>query len=93
MKTLRLKEKHPMHQKVQKVFDLMDELGLTFEIVSGYCIVRDHKSDRIPGPGERVDLQYIEDSDGYDGCLPPVTEYKLVFDDYSEEQAEEVIES
>jgi|WetSurSiteA1Bulk_404760.scaffolds.fasta_scaffold41969_2 hypothetical protein len=64
---MRLKEEHPLAKDVQRVFDLMDELGLVFSdgamIVSkneGSCLVVDQDS------GETV------------GSIPPLCEFKLV---------------
>lgn len=80
MTTYRLNEQHSTTKKLQKVFSLMDELGLRFTATSNgrgnFFIVEDRDQD-FPAPLELVDLD--DPMDGSVDSLPPTFDYKLVY--------------
>lgn len=71
----RLKDEHPLHDKLEKIFSLMDELGVSFHINSGSLHVREkdfHKDIYFRTCGEHP---------GFDGVseLPPMFDYDLIY--------------
>ena len=71
-----LKENNPVYQKVQKVFDLMDELGISFIPHTTYIEVVSHPDLS----NKRYELLDLEDEMGcIVSCLPPPCEWKIVY--------------
>jgi hypothetical protein len=73
--------------KLQKVWDLMEKLGLRVDRVPYETLVTDKEfPDRV--------YEMVDVSDGgpiHD--FPPVFEYKLCYNDHSEDYTQEVLES
>jgi dGTP triphosphohydrolase len=67
---LRLKETHPLYQKVEKLFELADELGLSFQIYYNSVFVY-QKDDSIT-----YNMEDIEDGQTINE-LPPRFEWKI----------------
>lgn len=89
-KYLRCRDEHPTVVKLQKLFDLADELGISFEIIEQSCVVYDSERDsNLPG----LQLQDIETGD-FGGVFPPPLEYKLIYDNpvYLKEQQDRLEE-
>lgn len=77
----RLTQKHPTYQKVQKVFDLMDELGLVFDAHSfgvGRTTIEDKEF-----PGTIFELRDLEDDGSWPNPveIPPTMEWKIIRED------------
>jgi hypothetical protein len=72
----RLKPEHPSYQKIEKLFDFMDELGLTIETDRlGRVLVHDGTLPAV----YLMDLEsFLGDYDQTIPVLPPSTEWKLV---------------
>lgn len=70
----RLKETHPTFRKVQQVFDLMDQLGITIEFNGYHTVVADKNLD--------AEMQ-LKDADSGEVLtfVPPFMEYKLIIED------------
>lgn len=80
MKTYRCKDSHPTLLKIQKIFELMEDLGITMDPhqVGGETVVYDRDI-----PGQRFHLLDLEDSE-YENTyspvdFPPALEWKLTF--------------
>lgn len=75
----RLTEKHPTYQKVQKLFDQMEEAKLSFYVADyGQILVKD---DEFPETSfELRDLEHEESSSIVQSIyeLPPTLEWKVV---------------
>lgn len=84
-KKTRLTDKHPTSEKLQKVFALLQELNLTI-LVGRYGTVHirdgDDEFEMLDAEKGPAELQF-----------PPTFEYKLIYDNYDEEHAQEVLES
>jgi hypothetical protein len=83
MTVKRLTDKHPTTQKVQQVFDLMDELGLRFTAThdgrAPFFIVKDEGYE-FPSQLELLDLEYgFNHSESGVESLPPIFEYRLIY--------------
>jgi hypothetical protein len=72
MKTKRLTDKHPLHKKVKKLFDMMSKLGVHVEIDR-------YGRAHVSAVGEEAELVDLEGSLGDPfGSFPPVFEWKLL---------------
>jgi len=73
---LRLKDTHSTAIKLQKIFDLADELGISFSFSSYGVYVSDRERDEnLPDISiEDIETGHLIDS------LPPTTEFKLTYD-------------
>lgn len=74
---LRLTDKHPTMVKFMKVYDLMDELGLSISFHGHRTTVEDR--DRDPN----LPHLYLEDIESQDSPMnefPPATEFCLIYD-------------
>ena len=69
----RLTENHPIHVKIEKVFSLMDELGISISVISGRTFVSD-----VDFPDKELDLEDLESRENITD-MPPLTEYALRF--------------
>lgn len=71
-----LKDKHPTMQKLQKLMDLADELGLHLSFWGQRTVITDNERDTDLPP------LYIEDIESHDGPqeFPPSLEFKIVYD-------------
>lgn len=76
-KRFRLKDDHPLHKKLKKVFDAMDKQGIMIDVQRDgtFLVMEKNKEDRDGLMYELVDLE-----SGGVGCLPPVFEYKICFE-------------
>ena len=72
----RLTEKHQTHQRVQQVFDLMDEIGLAFFVQNNTIYIEDAQELR---PYSLTDIE-VHPSCSYVSELPPSTEWHLCYD-------------
>jgi hypothetical protein len=86
---LRLKDGHPTAQKMQKLWQLADELGLHIEFYGHRTIVTD-----IDFPDRLYDMSDLENADDAVSDFPPGCEYTLRFENpeytkYQEKLAEE----
>ena len=82
MSVYRLKEEHPVAQKVRKLEDLADELGLTIDIGWGdQIVIQDNET------GQNYKYKDIEQSfDSHDSTssFPYGMETKLIYSDEEE---------
>ncbi len=69
----KLTDTHPTQIKLNKLIDLAEELGISLEFDSGYCIVTD--SER---PGITFKIEDIEGDEGSVYNFPPCTETKTI---------------
>lgn len=76
MKRFKLKPEHPTYQKLQKIFDLAEDLGISIWFHPHGAIITD-KDKKFPGDLVLLD---IEDTNVADGLFPPTTEWMLVYD-------------
>jgi hypothetical protein len=73
-KKFRLKDEHPVVRNVDRVFELMDELGLSFEITRmGEIRVR-------TAAGDVFAISDAESTDETVSELPPALEWKVTFE-------------
>ncbi len=75
----RIGEKHPLHQKLQQVFDLMDQLKIRIEF-GPYNRVAVTEYDNDGKPKQAYDLSYTDTSNSVDEA-PPTFEWKLTFEE------------
>jgi hypothetical protein len=82
---LRLKENHPLLVKIETIFALMEEYGLSFTMNGNQCFVTSEKDNY-----SNIQIQDIEYNDC--GNLPPTMEYKVICDNpkYLEEREAEI---
>ena len=75
-KRLFLKDTHPTMVKINKLYDLAEELGISFHFESGCCLVLDNDRDsNLPD----LLLEDIEENH-HVNSFPVVTEFKVVYD-------------
>jgi len=89
-RSLRLTENNPTMQKLTKLCELADELGISITFhQGGVCVVDNDRDDSLP------DL-YLEDIEPghHVNNFPPCTEYKLIYDnpEYLVQQSREYYE-
>jgi len=79
MTTYRLKETHPLHQKVERVMSLCEELGIEFSFSGHEATVTDKASTKIYtlADNEEVgrDYRYATSVNG----IPHLTEWTLTY--------------
>lgn len=71
----RLTENHPTWQKVEKIFALMEELGITIERNNYYTTITDK---------DHPEVEFmLKDSDSSEmlDLFPPFMEYKIIIED------------
>lgn len=73
-KQFRLGDKHPLHKKLNKIWDTFDKekIALDFQR-DGTILVMDRETS------ETYELKDLDDG-GHVGHLPPVFDYKLTFE-------------
>lgn len=69
MSVMRLKDEHPVSQKLQKIFDLMVELGIRIEVTSYDTFIL-HEDQRYNLESNTYPMNHI----------PPCTEYKVTYE-------------
>ena len=74
---IRLKNNHPLSQNLEKVFKLMDELGIKIEI-GGY-------NTSVYYNGIEYSLKDIDSNSFPINELPPIVEYKITYHDEEKE--------
>jgi hypothetical protein len=85
---LRLKDNHPTMVKISKLYDLAEELGISFSFCSGTCVVEDRERDsKLP----MLRMEDIEGDSYHVSEFPPATEFKVIYENpaYLAEQAAE----
>lgn len=87
-KTMRLTEKHSTSKKLDQVFELMDKLGISI-IYGAYGRVFLHDTEFPEVEFELKDSDY--GSEGPD-AVPPTMEFKIIYEDDSEDRAQEVVD-
>lgn len=75
-KRLMLKDTHPTMQKIQKLYALAEDLGITISFHGQATTVEDRDRD------SNLPILYLEDLDDGEGpqMWPPTFEFKLVYD-------------
>lgn len=72
MSVMRLKDEHPVSQKLKKIFDLMVELGIRIEVTSYDTFIL-HED-------QRYNLNDNESNTYPMNHMPPCTEYKVTYE-------------
>jgi hypothetical protein len=90
-KKKRLTSEHPTSKKLEKVFALLTELNLSIGF-GRYGDVFIYDEDVSSEDGHVFEFKDAEGGPA-ENRLPPTFEYKLVYDNYDEERAQELIES
>lgn len=86
-RTLRLKEHHPVMQKVLKLYDRAEELGLKIYWSGQQVWVKDQDQ-----PNTKFYLEDIDNSSIWISEFPPTFEFKMIFDNpewIKQQEAEE----
>lgn len=73
---LKLKDNHPTMIKLQKLYDLAEDLGISISFHNHRTIVEDRERDR------NLPTMFLEEVDGSEsvGEWPPIFEYKVIYD-------------
>lgn len=74
MASFRLKEEHPLSQKLEKVFALMEELDIRIDVMGNQTIVTDNET------GTKASIRDLEAYNNDITDFPPAFEYKLIID-------------
>ena len=75
-KQFKLKDNHPTMIKLNKLFELADELGISISFYGHRAVVNDiDRSDDDP----ILYLEDIEDTNNNMAEFPPATEFKVVY--------------
>lgn len=88
VRLLRLKDSHPTHIKLMKLYDLAEELRIVLEFDGNVCTVSDREN------GLEVEIEDIEGDHGGVSSFPHPTEFKLTYENpkYTEFKAKEQAE-
>lgn len=70
----RLNEKHPLFQKLEKVFALMEDLNIRIDVMGNQTIISDTET------GMKVSIRDLEAYNNDITDFPPAFEYKLILD-------------
>lgn len=74
-KKIRLNENHPTSQKLEKLFELMDELKLTIDVSNIRTVITDHEHNV---EATIIDAEHQNAHVNYIMSFPPGTEYILL---------------
>lgn len=74
-KKTRLTEKHPTSQKLEKLFELMNELQLTIDVSNIRTVITDHEHNVET---TIIDVEHQNAHVNYVMSFPPETEYVLI---------------
>ena len=77
MSYMRLKENHPVHQKAESLFNLMEDLGLHISMTSSGIRIEDVETDQ---EFELYDIEANPSNENGVYELPPCTEWILCYD-------------
>lgn len=72
----KLKQEHPLHKKLDKIFSLMDELGISFHMnYSEGLYVKEKDSNKD------IYFRMCDEPPGFDSAseLPPMFDYDLIY--------------
>lgn len=84
MARFRLKDNHPLVKNLEKIFELFDDLGISFSVDYNYGVLIDYK-------GETFSIVELDDGRKITS-IPPALEYKIIIDKQSSEEKEKVKE-
>jgi len=73
MKKMKLKKDHPTAQKLNKIFRIMDNMGLSISVSDDEISVTDKQSDKV------YRVEDVEPDNELCAEFPPVYDYKITY--------------